>query len=48
VADGVQPDINRALDRELDVPDSEPILTIGAAEGVHAVTPSLQTQQDSA
>jgi hypothetical protein len=48
VADGVQSDLHWILDKELDVPHGEPILAVCAAEGVHAVTASLQTQEDSA
>jgi hypothetical protein len=46
VADGVQADLNRVLDRELDVPDGEPILAVRAAEGVHPLTDPLQAQEN--
>jgi hypothetical protein len=41
VADGVQPDLNRVLDRKQNVPDGEPALAIRATEGVHPIPNSL-------
>ena len=41
VTDSVQADPNRVLDRELEVPNGEPILTVRAAESVDPVTDPL-------